>query len=58
MSNGWKLAALKRRKTFLQDRLDQVRSDGQMHHRATKYDQREYEALEWAISELDTAEAS
>lgn len=58
MSDGWKLAALKRRRSFLNDRLTTVRSDGQMHHRATKYDQREHDALAWAIEQLDSAEAS
>lgn len=58
MSNGWKLAALKRRRAFLGDRLAEIRSDGQMHHRATKYDQREFDALNWAIQNLEPVEPS
>ena len=58
MSNGWKLATLKRRQEFLARELANIRADGQTHHRATKWNQREHDALEWAISELDTAEAS
>lgn len=53
MSDGWKLATLKRRRAFLADRLAAIRSDGLTHHRATKHDQRELEALEWAISALE-----
>lgn len=53
MSDGWKLAALKRRRTFLSERLAEARADGGTHHRSTKYDQREYDALDWAIEELE-----
>lgn len=53
MSDGWKLATLKRRRAHLAERLSAVRSDGQTHHRATKHDQREFDALDWAIGQLD-----
>lgn len=54
MSDGWKLATLKRRRAHLAERLEHIRADGMMHHRATKHDQREFEALDWAINMLDT----
>jgi len=53
MSDGWKMATLKRRRAFLAERLAAVRSDGQTHSRATKHDQREFDALDWAIATLE-----
>lgn len=53
MSNGWKLAVLKRRRQYLAEWLADIRSDGQMHHRSTKHDQREHDALDWAIRTLE-----
>lgn len=53
VSDGWKLATLKRRRSFLAERLAKVRIDGKTHHRATKHDQREHDALDWAIDKLD-----
>lgn len=53
MSHGWKLGVLKRRRAFLAKELADARCDGQQHHRATKFDQREYDALDWAIETLE-----
>lgn len=52
-SNGWKLAVLKRRRQYLAECLSDIRSDGGMHHKATKHDQREHDALDWAIEILE-----
>jgi hypothetical protein len=57
MSDGWKLATLKRRRAHLAERLSAMRTDGMMHHRATKHDQREHDALDWAIGQLDDESA-
>jgi hypothetical protein len=48
MSDGWKLAVLKRRRDHLKDRIG--RSSVKM---AVRNDQRECDALDWAISQLD-----
>lgn len=53
MSDGWKLAVLLRRREHLKGRIDGIRSDGTMHYRETKHDQREFEALDWAIPLLE-----
>lgn len=52
MSDGWKLAVLKRRREHLANRLHALRSSGASGV-STKHDQREHDALAWAIENLD-----
>jgi hypothetical protein len=49
VSNGWKLGVLKRRRAFLAARLERSAED----QVGTKMDQREHDALAWAIETLD-----
>lgn len=48
MSNGWKVAVLKRRRQFLAEELDRARGSG-LPGKAYKHDLREHDALDWAI---------
>jgi hypothetical protein len=52
MSDGWKLATLARRRQFLAEELDRGRANG-LPLKAMKWDQREYDALDWAIPILN-----
>jgi len=49
VSHGWKLGVLKRRRAYLATRLQEAAATGV----PTKLDQREHDALEWAIETLD-----
>ncbi len=52
MSHGWKLAVLKRRREHLSKRLAALKASGASGV-STKHDQREHDALDWAIEVLD-----
>lgn len=52
MSDGWKLGVLKRRQAHLEKRLDEQQAAGAS-AASMKYDVREWEALNWAITNLE-----
>jgi hypothetical protein len=52
MSDGWKLATLKRRHSHLERRLEERQARGDSAS-SMKYDVREWEALDWAIDTLE-----
>lgn len=51
-SVGWKLGVLKRRRAHLEKRLDEQRAAG-VSWSSLKHDEREWEALDWAIVNLE-----